>query len=178
MRKTPAVAILLLVALAVGSAVPLTTQAQSGPIGARPAADDMPHRTARAFAPFIRAIILRRINQAQQMFKIRRNVQTYLETAETVQILGRFAKPDRLELNLVGGRTLGNNIGILYFTVTNEEGPVAFKIYYYGVGEDVYIGRMELTDNWDDIEAGAVSVEALANPITVNLGGIIDDSGQ
>jgi hypothetical protein len=86
-------------------------------------------------------------------------------------------KPDRLNLNLVGGRTLGENIGVLFFTVAHEEGPVAFKIYYYGVGDDIYIARMDIMDGWDEIEAAAISVEALNAPIVVNLGGAIDETG-
>ncbi len=177
MRKTPAIVVLLLAGFIIGSAGPQISSAQNGGANLRPG-DDMPHRTAKAFAPFIRAVIARRMNNAVQIFKLRRGVETYLEQAETVQILGRFVKPDRLDLNLVGGRTLGQNIGILFFTVAHEEGPVAFKVYYYGVGDDIYIARMDITDNWDEIEAAAVSVEALPAPIVVNLGGAIDEGGQ
>ncbi|HVT80146.1 MAG TPA: hypothetical protein VHM90_05770 [Phycisphaerae bacterium] len=179
MRKMPAVALALLIGLMIGSATPHSSNAQTGG-GARvtgASGEDMPHRTAKAFAPFIRAVIARRMNNAAQLFKLRRSVQTYLEQAETVQILGRFVKPDRLNLNLVGGRTLGENIGVLFFTVAHEEGPVAFKIYYYGVGDDIYIARMDIMDGWDEIEAAAISVEALNAPIVVNLGGAIDETG-
>jgi len=177
MRKMPAVAIALLVGLMIGSATPHISTAQNTPAGGRPGGDDMPHRTAKAFAPFIRAVIVRRMNNAAQLFKLRRSVQTYLEQPETVQILGRFVKPDRLNLNLVGGRTLGENIGILFFTIAHEDGPVAFKIYYYGVGEDIYISRMDIMDNWDEIEPAVQNLEALPAPIVVSLGGTIDETG-
>src|SRR5436190_1575802 len=84
MRKMPAVAMIVLTALAVGSASPLLLNAQNasvgtGASGAAAGNDDMPHRTARAFAPFLRAIIQRRISTAQQIFKVRRNVSNMLD---------------------------------------------------------------------------------------------------
>jgi hypothetical protein len=179
MRKSPAVAAIVLIALILGGAAPLMLRAQAGG-AARPiaATDDLPHRTTRAFAPFVRALILRRMNTAQQIFKVRRPVMTALEQPEVVRILGRFQKPDRLDLNLVGGRMLGQNIGILLFTIANEEGPVYFKIYYYGVTDQIYVDRIDISDDWDDLEAAAASVETLQTPITVSLSGADDTGGK
>jgi hypothetical protein len=175
MRKLPAVAMIVLSALAVGSASPLLLHAQAaGGGGARGVAavnnEDMPHRTARSFAPFVRAILVRRLTVAQQIFKLRRNVMVDLESAEVAQMFNRFNRPDRVDLNLVGGRNLGQNLGILFFTLTSQEGPVAFKVYYYGFGEDIYIARMDITDSWEDIETWAQGVENLPSPVTVPLG--------
>ena len=180
MRKTPIVAMIVLAALAIGSATPLLLKAQNAGAGRAPAAatDDLAHRTARGFAPFIRAIIMRRVNTAQQIFKVRRNVMMSMEQGDVVRILSRFQKPDTLSLNLVGGRLLGQNIGILLFTISNDEGPIYFKIYYSGTDDQIYIDRMEIGDDWDDLEAAAVSVESLPSPITVSLGVIDAGAGQ
>ena len=175
MKTTPALILLAIAAIIMTSAMPSTSQAQRAPIGAA-AAEDMPHRTARTFAPFIRALITRHFNTAQSIFKIRRSVETSLETIESERILGRFNKPDRLELNLVGGRTLGNNIGILLFTIATEDGPIAFKVYYYGFGNDLNINRVELADDWDQIEALGTNMEMLSIAIPVPLGAT--DAGQ
>jgi len=171
MRKTPVVAMIVLAALVIGSATPLMLKAQNAGAGRQPvaAADDMAHRTTRAFAPFIRAIIMRRVNTAQQIFKIRRSVMTGLEQQETVRILSRFQKPDSLSLNLVGGRLLGQDIGILLFTLANEEGPIYFKIYYYGFDGQIYIDRMDIGEDWDELEKAAISMESLPAPVTVAL---------
>ena len=180
MRKTPIVAMIVLAALAIGSATPLMLKAQNAGAGRGPVAavDDLAHRTARGFAPFIRAIIMRRVNTAQQIFKVRRNVMMSMEQGDTVRILSRFQKPDTLSLNLVGGRLLGQNIGILLFTISNDEGPIYFKIYYSGTDDQIYIDRMDIGDDWDDLEAAAVSVESLPAPITVSLGVIDAGAGQ
>ena len=158
--------------LAAALIAPLALHAQSRQ-PAPPAAggtDDMPHRTAKAFAPFIRAIASRRYNTAQQIFKLRRSVQAALEDPDTTGILARFIKADRFELNLIGGRTLGQNVGILLFTIASEEGPVAFKIYYYGFGTDIYVARIDVSDDWDQIEALSGTVDSLPAPVTVSLG--------
>src|SRR5262249_14839820 len=153
--------------LVVGTATPLILHAQSRgtPAGAagQGGGEDMPHRTTRAFAPFLKAVITRRYNQAQQIFKLRRSVEVSLEDEETTRILSRFTKPDRFDLNLIGGRTLGQNIGILVFTIATEDGPVAFKIYYYGFGNDINVSRIEVFDDWDQIEQVAATVEILQN---------------
>jgi hypothetical protein len=172
MRKMPILVVAVVALVALGS-LTLALHAQNrAAIGGPPAAagDDMPHRTAKAFAPFIRAIASRRYNTAQQIFKLRRSVQTSLEDAETTGILARFIKPDRFDLNLIGGRTLGQNIGILLFTMASEDGPVAFKIYYYGFGNDIYVSRIEVTDDWDQIEAYSATVDAFPAPVSISHG--------
>lgn len=179
MRKTPAVALMIVLAMLIGGGVPLLQAQNGGSVsGPKPAAaDDLPRRTAKAFAPFLRAIIMRRINTAQQIFKVRRSVMNSLEQPETTRVLGRFQKPDTLSINLVGGRMLGQNIGILLFTMTNEEGPIYFKIYYYGVEDQIYIDRMDIGDDWDDMASIAASLDSLPAPINVPLG-VIDEGGQ
>jgi hypothetical protein len=173
MRKMPAVALIVLAALAIGSAAPLMLRAQTGgavrPGGATAAVDDLPHRTAKSFAPFIRALIQRRMAAAQQIFKMRRSVLNGMEGADVVRIIGRFQRPDRFDLNLVGGRMLGPNIGILLFTMANEDGPIFFKIYYYDFADQRYIDHIEISDDWNDLEAAAASVDLLQNSITVPL---------
>jgi hypothetical protein len=136
-----------------------------------PADNDLPQRMAHEFAPFLRAIVTRRINQAEQIFKMRRSVLTSLEQPNAIRILGHFNKPDQLELNLIGGRMLGNSVGTLLFTISTQEGPVAFKIFHYGFDKDIYIGRLDVTDDWDEIERLAATVDPLPQPVTVNLGG-------
>jgi len=172
MRKAPAIAMLIIAALAVTSAVPGVLGQTRAPVGAGTgaASDDMPHRTAKMFAPFLKALINRRYNTAQSIFKIHRNVETSLEQEDYARILTRFNKPDRLDLNLVGGRTLGTNIGILFFTIATEDGPVALKIYYYGFGNDIIISRLQMTDDWDEIETLSTNLEILQTPVTVSLG--------
>ena len=178
MRKTPAVALIVLAALVIGSATPVMLQAQNAGAGRGPAAatDDLAHRTTRAFAPFIRAILMRRVNTAQQIFKIRRSVMVSLEQQDTVRLLSRFQKPDSLNLNLVAGRLLGQNIGILLFTLSNEEGPVYFKVYYYGFEDQIYVDRMDIGEDWDELEKAATTLESLPAPVTVSLGAV--DGGE
>ena len=170
MRKMPVVALVAAALLIVGAATPMMLRAQVRAPAAAAAADDMPRRTTKAFAPFLKAIITRRYNQAQQIFKLRRNVEASLEQEEPTRILSRFTKPDRFDLNLIGGRTLGQNIGILVFTIATEDGPVAFKIYYYGFNNDINISRIEVYDDWDQIEALAATVDILPSPVTMSLG--------
>jgi hypothetical protein len=174
MRTLAAVAGLALMALAIGSSAPLLVKAENPPVNKLvPVADTdtLPQRTTKAFAPFLHAIVQRRMNQAERFFKIRPSLRATLELPETERILARFRKPDEMSLNLIGGRMLGQDIGILLFTVATEDGPVAFKVFYYGYGQDMNIQRMDITDNWDDIERLSSMVDMLPVAVTVPLGG-------
>ena len=82
-----------------------------------------------------------------------------------------------MELNLVGGRTLGQNIGILLFTVATEDGPVAFKVYYYGFGQDINIARLDISDEWDELERVSSTVDILSQPVAVPLRDVVDETG-
>jgi hypothetical protein len=175
MRKLMAVTAVTLTALAIGASAPLVLRAAAP--GQPPAQQQMqggvnesiPERTAHAFAPFFHAIVSRRSTQANSIFKLRRLVQNNLESSATVQILSRFRKPDEMSINLVGGRLLGQDMGILLFTASTENGPVAFKVYYYGYGNDMNIARMDISDDWDEIERLTSTVDMMQVPITVPL---------
>src|SRR6185437_13476090 len=99
MRRKSVIALIVVLALALTGAAPMLLRAQNAPARV---ADDMPHRTVKAFAPFFRALVQHRLNTAQGVFKMRRSVEMELETSDNVQILSRFQKPDTLELNLIG----------------------------------------------------------------------------
>ena len=170
--------LIVLAALMLGNFGPAPVQAQAqnnGQGGAQ--GEDMPHYTARKFAPFLRAIVLHRVNTAQKIFNMRRSVETMLEQPETIRTLAHFQKPDNLALNLIGGRTLGQNIGILLFTVATQDGPVSFKIYYFGFAQDITVARMEISDDWDVIETASSNIDLMSAPITVPLGQVDENGG-
>jgi hypothetical protein len=178
MRKLAAITAIALTSLGIGITAPMLLKA--APPGQRPQNaqmfqpspdDNIPQRTARAFAPFFRAIVTRRSGQANGIFKLHRSVQSNLESAAVVQILARFRKPDEMFINLVGGRLLGQDMGILLFTAATETGPVAFKVYYYGYGQDMNIARMDISEDWDEIERLSATVDMMQVPISVPLGG-------
>jgi hypothetical protein len=179
MRKLTKIVGVSVVALALAAGVVphFVRAADNGQMGNMPSDVDMPHRTAQAFAPFLKAVVSRRMNVAERIFKVKRNVTSSLGDQNTVRILGRFTKPDQLDLNLIGGRTLGKDVGILLFTVATEDAPVAFKVYYYAFGQDMIISRMEVVDDWDDVERLASTVDLLQQPITVSLASM-PDQGQ
>jgi hypothetical protein len=178
MRNLMTLTLIVLAALMLGNFGPAPVQAQAqnnGQGGAQ--GEDMPHYTARKFAPFLRAIVLHRVNTAQKIFNMRRSVETMLEQPETIRTLAHFQKPDNLALNLIGGRTLGQNIGILLFTVATQDGPVSFKIYYFGFAQDITVARMEISDDWDVIETASSNIDLMSAPITVPLGQVDENGG-
>ncbi|MCL2641323.1 MAG: hypothetical protein FWD53_10790, partial [Phycisphaerales bacterium] len=59
--------------------------------------------------------------------------------------------------------------GTLLFTTATVDGPVAFKIYHYKFANQRYVGRLEITDDWSEIERMYTTVDILPNPITVPL---------
>lgn len=178
MRTRTAVACILLAALVAGTATPWAMHAQAQ-VGNAPAGgntggvvavnEEITRSTTRRFAPFLRAVVTRRMNVAERIFKVRRSVYAMLDQGETARVLARFVRPDQLSVTLIGGRQLGQGMGVLLFTVVTEEGPVAIKVFHYTFGNDVYISRMDITDDWDEIERYAAMVDILQQPVTVPL---------
>jgi hypothetical protein len=180
MRTKTAVACIVLAAVVAGTAAPLVmhAHAQGGgtvaPVtggGGGMGNEDLTRSTTRRFAPFLRAVVTRRMNVAERIFKVRRSVYASLDQADTARILGRFVRPDELSVTLIGGRQLGQGMGVLLFTVVTSDGPVAIKVFHYAFGNDVYISRMDITDDWDEIEHYAAMVDILQQPVTVSLAG-------
>jgi hypothetical protein len=125
---------------------------------------------AREFAPWIAAVVQEKWNIATPIFPIRRHAQEYLELPNTQRIFRRFGgKPNGMELALIGGRGLGDQTGVLLFTVTTESGPVAFKIYHYKFGNTRSVGKIEVTDDWSDIEKMYMTVDPLQAAVLVPL---------
>jgi hypothetical protein len=173
MRKTPVLVVLVAMALLIGGAAPLMVGAQGAatmrgmPPGTPP--NDLPQRTTRQFAPFIRALLQRRLTQAQQLFKLRRPVLATMEEVDVMRVLSRYQRPQRYDLNLVAGRLYGPNTGILLFTIVNEEGPVYFKVHYYTYQDQTYVDRLEISDDWDYMEAAIEHLDLLPTPVSVPL---------
>lgn len=160
-----------LVAAAAAAIAPMMMQANAQVGGAAVVQEDLSHTTTRRFAPFLRAVVSRRMNVAERIFKVRRPVHAMMEQAETARILGRFIRPEQLAVTLIGGRNLGQGMGVLLFTVVTEGGPVAIKVFHYTYGPDVNIARMDITDDWDEIERFSTTVDLLQQPVTVPLSG-------
>ena len=130
---------------------------------------DLPSRDARDFVPWITAIIQQRTDIAQRLFPFKRHAQETVQSPHALRILRKFPKLTGMEISLIGGRTLGSEIGTLLFTVATEDGPVAFKIYHYKFAGQRYVSSIEITDNWSEIERLYLTVDILQNPITVPL---------
>lgn len=130
---------------------------------------DVPRRIARDFAPWIHAVILQKPDVANRLFRMRHVAQEQAEAQQALKIFRKFPKLDGVELTLVGGRTLGEQTGVLLFTVVSDAGPVAFKVYHYRFGNDRMIGRLEITDDWNEIERMYTTIDPLQTPVTVQL---------
>jgi len=130
---------------------------------------EAPRRAAKEFATWIEAVIQEKFNVASRQFPMSRQVQEYTRLEQVQRIFRKFPKLSGLQLALIGGRELGDQTGVLLFTVTSENGPVAFKIYHYKFGDTRTVGRMEVTDDWMEIERMYTTVDALAAPVLVPL---------
>jgi hypothetical protein len=157
-------------------AAPLLLRAQGGGAGrgaggpaTAAAEDDLAHRTAKQFAPFVRALIQRRLTTAQQLFKVRRPVMAALEDPDTIRVLSRYQRPQRYDFNLVAGRLYGPGTGVVLFTIVNEDGPVYFKIHYYTFNEQTYIDQLEISDAWEYLEEATEHLDMLPSPVSVPL---------
>jgi hypothetical protein len=132
--------------------------------------NELPRRVARDFAPWISAVIQEKFNIANPIFPIRKHAQETFDLPNTQRIFRKFGgKLNGLDLALIGGRGLGEQTGVLLFTITTESGPVAFKIYHYKFGNTRSVGKIEVSDDWSDIEKMYQSVDPLQGSVIVPL---------
>ncbi len=132
---------------------------------------DSAPQIARTFAPWIRAMIQHKSTVADQLFVTPKYIYSAFESDTGKRITARFAGGQQHDLNLIGAKNLGRNIGASLFTISTADGPVALKIYYYSYNAQVHISRIEMADDWPDIEHLDYGVDALEEPITVPLMG-------
>ena len=135
----------------------------------RGADGDGPRRAARDFSPWIEDIILQKTESANRLFPLRRYAQDAVESTNAVRIYRKFPKMDGMRITLVGWRALNEQAGVLLFTAVTEQGPVAFKIYHFEFGNNRIVGRIEITDDWSEIERMYTTIDPLQAPVTVPL---------
>ncbi|HVS72248.1 MAG TPA: hypothetical protein VHQ47_13415 [Phycisphaerae bacterium] len=142
---------------------------------ATPIDPDTAPQIARSFAPWIRAMIQQRANVADQIFVTPKYIFAAFGSDTGKQILARFNGNQQHDLNLIGAKNLGRNMGAVLFTISTADGPVALKIYYYGYNAQLHISRIELADDWPDIERLDLEMDALTEPTTIPLMGQATD---
>ncbi|HVX85463.1 MAG TPA: hypothetical protein VH253_11835 [Phycisphaerae bacterium] len=136
---------------------------------------DTAPQIARSFAPWIRAMIQQRSNVADQIFVTPKYIFNAFSTDTGKRILARFNGNQQHDLNLIGAKNLGRNTGVVLFTISTADGPIAMKIYYYGYNAQLHVSRIELADDWTDIERLDLEMDALAEPTTIPLMGQATD---
>jgi hypothetical protein len=132
---------------------------------------DTAPQMARTFAPWIRAMIQHKSTVADQIFVTPKYIYSAFESDTGKRILARFNGLQPHDLNLIGAKSLGRNTGAALFTVSTADGPVGLKIYYYSFNAQMHISRIEMADDWPDIERLDYGTDALAEPVTVPLMG-------
>ena len=130
---------------------------------------EVQRRVARDFAVWIEDIILQKTDAANRLFPLQPYAQKQVMSNKTVEIFSRFPKLEGMDITLVGWRALGEQAGVLLFTTVTEHGPVAFKIYHYKYGNNRSIGKIEVTDEWSEIERMYTTIDPLPVPVTVPL---------
>jgi hypothetical protein len=132
---------------------------------------DTAPQLARNFAPWLRAMIQHKSTIADQLFVTPKYIYSAFESDTGKRIMARFNGLQPHDLNLIGAKNLGRNTGAVLFTISTAEGPVGLKLYYYGFNAQMFISRIELADDWPDIERLDYGVDALPEPVTVPLMG-------
>lgn len=136
---------------------------------------DTAPQIARTFSPWIRAMIQHKSTIADQLFVTPKYIYSAFESDTGKRILARFSGVQPHDLNLIGAKSLGRNMGACLFTISTADGPVALKIYYYSFNAQLHISRIEMADDWPDIEHLDYGVDTLPEPVTVPLMGQATD---
>ena len=122
-------------------------------------------QTVRQFTPWLSAFVRGKQQVAEQYFRLRPAAQNEMNSTEASAVLNRLSQINAPVLNLVWSKSLGENTGIVMFTVATEDGPIGFKIYYYGFNNQMYISHVQMTRHWSEIERMAFNFDPETGPV-------------
>lgn len=101
-------------------------------------------------------------------------VRQELARRETAVILDRLDLDAPFRISVVGFKLIMGDAVTMLFVSTTEQGPVAVKLSYFVHENQLYMGRVQIADDWDDIEALVDSVDRLPAPFNISTNASYD----
>lgn len=126
---------------------------------------------------FLALIAQGKINQADAVFLTRDATRAQLTEGRTVEMLRVMDLRPPFTIQCVGFNQLSLDALTLLYVGTTEHGPVGVKLYIYKHDTGLYVGRVDITFDWTELEHMTETVVRLPAPLVVNVAPSKDETG-
>ena len=126
---------------------------------------------------FLALVAQGKINQADAVFQTRDQTRALLTEGRTLDALRVMDLRPPFTIQCVGFNQLSLDALTLLYVATTEHGPVGVKLYIYKHQTGLYVGRVDVTFDWTELENMSETVVRLPAPLVINVTPSKDETG-
>jgi hypothetical protein len=126
---------------------------------------------------FLALVAQGKINQADAVFLTRDNTRGLLTEGRTLELLRLMDLRPPFTIQCVGFNQISLDALTLLYVGTTEHGPAGVKLYIYKHEKELYIGRVDITFDWTELEHMTETVVRLPAPLVINVAPSKDETG-
>ena len=109
-----------------------------------------------------------RLNQADAVFVTRGATRQSLQNGRVLETLRRLNLKPPFSVQCVGANEISGQAFTMVYVATTEDGPIGVKLYVYRHEKGTFVGRIDVTEDWTELEQMADSVLRLPTPVVIN----------
>jgi hypothetical protein len=126
---------------------------------------------------FLALVAQGKINQADGVFLTRDATRAQLTEGRTLDMLRVLELRPPFKIQCVGFNQLSLDALTLLYVSTTEHGPAGIKLYIYKHETGLYVGRVDITFDWTELERMTETVVRLPAPLVINVAPSKDETG-
>jgi hypothetical protein len=126
---------------------------------------------------FLALIAQGKINQADGVFLTRDATRAQLTEGRTLDMLRVLDLRPPFKIQCVGFNQISLDALTLLYVSTTEHGPAGVKLYIYRHETGLYVGRVDVTFDWTELENMSETVVRLPAPLVVNVAPSKEENG-
>ena len=126
---------------------------------------------------FLALVAQGKMNQADGVFQTRDQTRVLLTEGRTLDMLRVMELRPPFTIQCVGFNQLSLDALTLLYVGTTEHGPAGVKLYIYKHQTGLYVGRVDITFDWTELERMTESVVRLPAPLVINVAPSKDETG-
>src|SRR3954471_9627756 len=126
---------------------------------------------------FLALVAQGKINQADAVFLTRDATRAQLTEGRTLDMLRVLDLRPPFTIQCVGFNQISLDALTLLYVSTTEHGPAGVKLYIYKHETGLYVGRVDVTFDWTELENMTETVVRLPAPLVINVAPSKDETG-
>jgi hypothetical protein len=127
---------------------------------------------------FLALVAQGKMVQADGVFLTRGRTRQSLQEGYAVDALRLLDLKPPFSIQCVGFNAMSLDALTIAYIATTEDGPIGVKLYIYKHENNVYVGRVDIADDWTKLELMTDSLLRLPAPLVINVTASRDDNGS